>query len=199
MKALFGRAPRAAPAGALPNGENCSGPACGAGAGAPSGFQRGGGATFSWLRAAPPPLSRDAPPPATQRTKKTPSLSLQASCETGGGANPLRRAAAAARREGRGSEIDRSTPVVAAHGRCDPSATGPCPVGRRGRRCLAAAAGKGGGEEVAARRRCGWRWPEAATGRGGREEMAAGRRCRKEMTGGGRGLERRGGGGCGRR
>ena len=29
--------------------------------------------------------------------------------------------------------------------------------------------------------------------------MAAGRRCRKEMTGGGRGLERWGGGGCGRR
>jgi hypothetical protein len=47
-KGLFGRAPapRAAPAGALPNSGNCIGSGCGAGAGAPRGFQRGGGATF---------------------------------------------------------------------------------------------------------------------------------------------------------
>jgi hypothetical protein len=54
---LFGRAPapapRAAPAGALPNGGNCTGSGCGAGAGAPRGFQRGGGATFWWLHLAP--------------------------------------------------------------------------------------------------------------------------------------------------
>jgi hypothetical protein len=52
-KDLFGRAPapapRAAPAGALPNSGNCTGFGCGAGAGAPCGFQRGGGATFWWL------------------------------------------------------------------------------------------------------------------------------------------------------
>jgi hypothetical protein len=54
---LFGRAPapapRAAPAGALPNGGNCTGSGCGAGAGASRGFQRGGGATFWWLHLAP--------------------------------------------------------------------------------------------------------------------------------------------------
>jgi hypothetical protein len=54
---LFGRAPapapRAAPAGALPNSVNCTGSRCGAGAGAPRGFQRGGGAMFLWLHLAP--------------------------------------------------------------------------------------------------------------------------------------------------
>jgi hypothetical protein len=54
---MFGRAPapapRAAPAGALPNGGNCTGSGCGAGAGAPRGFQRGGGVTFWWLHLAP--------------------------------------------------------------------------------------------------------------------------------------------------
>jgi hypothetical protein len=56
-KGLFGRAPapapRAAPAGALPNSVNCTGSRCGAGAGAPRGFQRGGGATFWWFHLAP--------------------------------------------------------------------------------------------------------------------------------------------------
>jgi hypothetical protein len=54
---LFGRAPtpapQAAPAGALPNSVNCTGSRCGAGAGAPRGFQRGGGAMFWWLHLAP--------------------------------------------------------------------------------------------------------------------------------------------------
>jgi hypothetical protein len=54
---LFGRAPapapRAAPAGALPNSGNYTGSGCGAGAVAPRGFQRGGGATFWWLHLAP--------------------------------------------------------------------------------------------------------------------------------------------------
>jgi hypothetical protein len=54
---LFGRAsapaPRAAPTGALPNSGNCTSSGCGAGAGAPRGFQRGGGVTFWWLHLAP--------------------------------------------------------------------------------------------------------------------------------------------------
>jgi len=70
-----------------------------------------------WLRPLCPAMPLPRPPSAR---KKTPSLSLQISRETGGKANPLRRAAAAARREGRGSEIDGSTPVEAEHGRCDP-------------------------------------------------------------------------------
>ena len=67
--ALFGRAPRAAPAGVLPNGANRTSSRCGAGAGAAGGFQRQGGATFSWLQTAPPAPVPQCPFPHTQRTE----------------------------------------------------------------------------------------------------------------------------------
>ena len=57
FKALFGRAPapapKPAPAGALPNGLKWSSSSHGAAPGAPSGFHWGGGATKTWLQAAP--------------------------------------------------------------------------------------------------------------------------------------------------
>jgi hypothetical protein len=52
-KAMFGRAPSAAPVGALPNAAKCSGSGCGAGDGAPRGNRRRGGARKRRLRAAP--------------------------------------------------------------------------------------------------------------------------------------------------
>ena len=55
--ALFGKAPapapKSAPAGALPNGLKWSSSSHGAAPGAPSGFHWGGGATKTWLQAAP--------------------------------------------------------------------------------------------------------------------------------------------------
>jgi hypothetical protein len=53
-KDLFGRASRAAPAGALPNARNSTNSGCGAGARAPRGFHRRGEATKTWLHPASP-------------------------------------------------------------------------------------------------------------------------------------------------
>jgi hypothetical protein len=59
-------APRAAPPGALPNGENRTSSGCGASDGAPRDFQRGGGATFSWFHPAPPPFFQRMPSGGTR-------------------------------------------------------------------------------------------------------------------------------------
>ena len=65
--ALFGRAPQAAPAGALPNGWKRSSSILEAAREAVLGFHLGGEATKTWLRAAPPPSSQLCPPGAGAR------------------------------------------------------------------------------------------------------------------------------------
>ena len=94
-KTLFGRAPRAAPARALPNGCFCCGSGCEAHAGAGHSFHMGGGAMFSWLQAAPPPPSRITPPRARRRHAPPRGGSLHAAQRGEGGRR--RRELAAAR------------------------------------------------------------------------------------------------------